>query len=136
MSSYCEALKVLADQLANVDAPVNNDSPIIQLITGLGDQYETTATIISNMKPLPDFYEARSKLCMYEGQPANNTAYAAKTATHALHTNTTAKLPSSDILSERGHGRGRSHGRGRGRNPSGHGRSTFPGSQYHQSTYN
>uniref|UniRef100_A0A251U2J3 Putative cytochrome P450, Ribonuclease H-like domain, GAG-pre-integrase domain protein n=1 Tax=Helianthus annuus TaxID=4232 RepID=A0A251U2J3_HELAN len=56
VSAYCQQLKVLSDQLASVGAPVDNQSLVLQLISGLKEQYEGIATILQNQDPLPSFY--------------------------------------------------------------------------------
>ncbi|KAJ9561300.1 hypothetical protein OSB04_006460 [Centaurea solstitialis] len=40
VSSYCQAMKMIADQLANVGNPVNNQRLVFQLIAGLNESYE------------------------------------------------------------------------------------------------
>ncbi|KAJ9547776.1 LOW QUALITY PROTEIN: hypothetical protein OSB04_020319 [Centaurea solstitialis] len=57
VSSYCQAMKMIADQLANVGNPVNNQRLVLQLIAGLNDNYEGVAMLIQQTNPLPDFYE-------------------------------------------------------------------------------
>ncbi|XP_076889369.1 uncharacterized protein LOC143540104 [Bidens hawaiensis] len=59
MHAYCQELKILADQLANVDAPVDDKDLVIQLVTGLNEQYEGIGAIIQNTEPLPSFHAAR-----------------------------------------------------------------------------
>ncbi|XP_037494493.1 uncharacterized protein LOC119370426 [Jatropha curcas] len=49
--AYCQELKMLADQLSNV---------------GLNENYDGVATFIQQSDPLPPFYEARSRLILYE----------------------------------------------------------------------
>ncbi|XP_076931866.1 uncharacterized protein LOC143597166 [Bidens hawaiensis] len=66
MNAYCQELKVLADQLANVDNPVEDDDLVVQLITGLNEQYESIGMFLQNMEPLPSFYAARSRLMREE----------------------------------------------------------------------
>ncbi|XP_022004284.1 uncharacterized protein LOC110901817 [Helianthus annuus] len=46
VSAYCQQLKVLADQLANVGSLVDNERLVLQLIAGLNKQYEGIATIL------------------------------------------------------------------------------------------
>ncbi|XP_021974408.1 uncharacterized protein LOC110869463 [Helianthus annuus] len=46
MSAYCQAIKSLADQLANVGAPLDNKRLVLHLLAGLTDQYEGTSTIL------------------------------------------------------------------------------------------
>ncbi|KAJ0510019.1 hypothetical protein HanRHA438_Chr11g0510341 [Helianthus annuus] len=66
MHAYCQELKVLANQLESVDAPINESDLILQTLAGLTEQYETVQTVIQNTKPLPSFLEVRSQLCMSE----------------------------------------------------------------------
>ncbi|KAJ0623706.1 hypothetical protein HanIR_Chr01g0035171 [Helianthus annuus] len=128
MSTYCQELKVLADQLANVDAPVNNDRLVLQLISGLNEQYEGIGTILTQTDPLPSFYKARSKLIEVESRKAEQAVHASKSAATALATSTkqspsdsTARSDDRSYSYSRGRG-GRSRGRGRGRNTYGRGR--------------
>ncbi|XP_021990975.1 uncharacterized protein LOC110887711 [Helianthus annuus] len=46
VSAYCQLLKILANQLANVGSPVDNERLVLQLLSGLNEQYEGIATII------------------------------------------------------------------------------------------
>ncbi|XP_074327142.1 uncharacterized protein LOC141665058 [Apium graveolens] len=54
-SAYCEKLKVLADQLANIGSPVSNDRLVLRLVAGLNENYSGIATIIQQSDPLPNF---------------------------------------------------------------------------------
>ncbi|XP_074336649.1 uncharacterized protein LOC141673812 [Apium graveolens] len=123
VSAYCQELKVLADQLANVNTPVDNDRLVLQLIAGLNEQYEGIATILQQQEPLPSFYTARSKLVQVESRKAEQALHASKNAGTALATGTSRQLPYDnrpDFTYERSRGRGRFRGRGRGRNFAGH----------------
>ncbi|XP_023729420.1 uncharacterized protein LOC111877112 [Lactuca sativa] len=73
-SAYCQALKMLSDQLSNVGSPVSNQCLVLQLIVGLTESYEGIAMMIQQTKPLPDFYEARSRLILEETRKDNNAA--------------------------------------------------------------
>ncbi|XP_022041523.1 uncharacterized protein LOC110944116 [Helianthus annuus] len=121
VSAYCQQLKVLADQLANVGSPVDNDRLVLQLITGLNEQYEGIATILQQQDPLPTFYEARSKVMLVESRKAEQALILAQTAGTALNANSNKPHPQVNTSeyrqdSDRGRGRGRSRGRGgRGR---------------------
>lgn len=66
MTAYCQEVKMLADQLANVDAPVSNHRLVLQLISGLNENYDTVASMIQQSDPLSDFFEARSRLILDE----------------------------------------------------------------------
>ncbi|KAJ0570559.1 putative RNA-directed DNA polymerase [Helianthus annuus] len=128
MAAYCQELKVLSNQLANVDAPVDDNSLVLQTLAGLTEAYESISTVLNNTKPLPSFYEVRSQLCMNETRKANQAQHSATAAATALHTstrNTSNETHSSnhsnpqpaysnDSTSDRNRGRG-SRGRGRGR---------------------
>ncbi|XP_022023893.1 uncharacterized protein LOC110924165 [Helianthus annuus] len=127
VSAYCQELKVLADQLANVNAPVDDERLVLQLIAGLNESYEGIATILQQQDPLPSFYTSRSRLIEVETRKAEQALLASKTAM-ALNTTTsrtpthTDSPPNTYRSDSRGHGRSR--GRGRGRSSSG--RSRFP----------
>lgn len=66
VSSYCQHLKSLIDQLSNVDAPVSNDWLVLQLIVGLSDAYDNVGTQIHLDNTLPLFYKAHSMLVREE----------------------------------------------------------------------
>ncbi|XP_076922250.1 uncharacterized protein LOC143583964 [Bidens hawaiensis] len=127
MSAYCQALKMLSDQLANVNAPVEEDRLVIQLITALNENYESKAQILEGTTPLPSFYEARSKLINDETrkqhQATISSLHSGGTALHASNnrTNDTHYHQPDSHVSYRGRGRGRG-GRGKGRSSSSRGR--------------
>ncbi|XP_076908128.1 uncharacterized protein LOC143564868 [Bidens hawaiensis] len=125
MHEYCQELKVLADQLNNVDAPVDEHDLVLQTITGLTEQYETVGTILQNTKPLPTFIGVRSQLCMNETTKANQALHSSQQAATALHVQSHTRPPSDHTnnaspnnASDSTRGRGRSRGRGRGRSSS------------------
>ncbi|XP_022003739.1 uncharacterized protein LOC110901204 [Helianthus annuus] len=125
MATYCQELKVIADQLNNVEAPVDDQSLMLQTLAGLTDSYEAVATVLGNTKPLPSFNEVRSQLCMNETRKANQAITSAHSAGSALHTTArpAASQPPSpnntshptDYRTDTGYNRGRSRGWGRGR---------------------
>ncbi|KAL3625820.1 hypothetical protein CASFOL_030349 [Castilleja foliolosa] len=47
ISAYCQALKSLSDQLSNVGAPISNDRLVLQLISGLNEQFDGVAIIVN-----------------------------------------------------------------------------------------
>ncbi|XP_022007252.1 uncharacterized protein LOC110906426 [Helianthus annuus] len=53
MSAYCQAMKVIVDQLTNVGSLINDKQLVLQLLTGMIMQYEGIAMIIQQSKPLP-----------------------------------------------------------------------------------
>ncbi|KAD7477194.1 hypothetical protein E3N88_00330 [Mikania micrantha] len=125
MSAYCQELKILADQLANVDSPVSNQRLVLQLISGLSDQYEHIAMMLQQTTPLPEFYEARSRLCMEESRKANQALHSAQAVGTALLTTNpksdssprSESKPDYPTQPDRPRGRGRGRARGRGRSP-------------------
>lgn len=64
--AYCTRLKLLADQLANVDSPVTNTRLVLKMISGLTDSYAGFVTYIQQHDPLPTFSIARSRLELEE----------------------------------------------------------------------
>ncbi|XP_076913082.1 uncharacterized protein LOC143571583 [Bidens hawaiensis] len=59
--AYCQELKVIADQLANVDAPISDADLVLQMVTGLiNTEYDAIGMFISQTIPLPTFFQARS----------------------------------------------------------------------------
>jgi len=55
IDSYCNHIKSLADQLANVDAPLTNSRLVLKLTAGLPEAYAGMVDIIQNQEPLPSF---------------------------------------------------------------------------------
>ncbi|KAI3498772.1 hypothetical protein L1887_34556 [Cichorium endivia] len=94
MAAYCQEVKNLSDQLTNVEAPVDNQRLVLQLISGLSDQFDSITTLLQQSTPLPDFYTARSKLCLEETRkslhnPPDTTLTASVTTPEAHVTGTT-----------------------------------------------
>ncbi|XP_062103901.1 uncharacterized protein LOC133815022 [Humulus lupulus] len=96
VSAFCQELKIIADQLTNVDAPVSNQRLVLQLIVGLNENYDGVATILQQTSPLPPFYEARSRLILEETRKAKQAATAAKAVDNALLTNDDPKSSNCD----------------------------------------
>ena len=55
VSSYCQNLKSLSDQLKNADSPINNNRLVLQLVSGLTEPYKGLVTFIRQRYPLPYF---------------------------------------------------------------------------------
>ncbi|XP_076901887.1 uncharacterized protein LOC143556463 [Bidens hawaiensis] len=122
MEAYCREVKVLSDQLTNVDAPLSNQQLVLQLLGGLTEQYETTATILQQTIPFPDFNAARSRLCHAEAQKNTQALRDAQTAGTALQASTSktdttpeARTDSKSEYASSDRGRRRNRGRERGR---------------------
>ena len=69
-SSYCQQIKLLADQLANLGQPISAHKMVLRLVAGLPKAYDTVATMIQQSDPLPNFYHACSKLLLEEPRKA------------------------------------------------------------------
>ncbi|KAI3730926.1 hypothetical protein L1987_62107 [Smallanthus sonchifolius] len=120
MAAYCQEVKLLSDQLASVNAPIDNQRLVLQLLTGLTEHYDGISTILQNREPIPDFHAARSRLIMEESKRKHRAASSAT----ALAAAVTAPFPTNESLSshsDRNRGRGRTRGRGRGRGNSNRG---------------
>lgn len=60
MNNYCQCLKDFADQLTDVENPVNEQTLVQQLVRGLPAEYDTVASFIN--QSLPSWDTARSVL--------------------------------------------------------------------------
>ncbi|XP_022030324.1 uncharacterized protein LOC110931229 [Helianthus annuus] len=63
VSAYCQQLKVLADQLANVGSPVDNERLVLQLIAGLKNSMKVLPPFFSNRTPYPRSMTLGLKSC-------------------------------------------------------------------------
>ncbi|XP_021756884.1 uncharacterized protein LOC110721956 [Chenopodium quinoa] len=67
MSDYCMHLKLLADQLSNVDNLVSDRKMVLQLIASLSKgSFDTVAALISQTEPIPTFNKALSMFILEE----------------------------------------------------------------------
>ncbi|XP_076950687.1 uncharacterized protein LOC143623732 [Bidens hawaiensis] len=81
----CQELKMLSDQLADVDKNIDDTQLVMQLITGLNEAYGPFANILQQLQPLPTFNNARSCLLREETRKAETAMAASKAAGTALH---------------------------------------------------
>ncbi|XP_058755195.1 uncharacterized protein LOC131628378 [Vicia villosa] len=115
-SSYCQHLKYLSDQLANVDAPVSNERLVLQLISGLTDAYAFVGSQICHADSLPQFYKACSMIILeettLEKKVSSSFENSSFMATHNdASVNSSASHPNRDNNSNHNRG-GRNNGRG------------------------
>ncbi|XP_050876235.1 uncharacterized protein LOC127079928 [Lathyrus oleraceus] len=117
VSAYCQCLKMLSDQLRNVDSPVNNHHLVLQPISGLLEAYRIVTTLILQSNPLSAFYQARSMLTLEEAGMAKME----NTGSHAAMY--TTQLKPIEDTSQRGNRRpdNRSHSHGNQGRGWGHG---------------
>ncbi|KAH0692439.1 hypothetical protein KY285_019536 [Solanum tuberosum] len=80
VSTYCQHLKSLLDQLKNVGSPVDNNRLVLQLVSGLTEPYKGVATLIRQRDPLPHFYQAHSMLTLEEAGLAKKVAHNSSSA--------------------------------------------------------
>ncbi|XP_050878728.1 uncharacterized protein LOC127082531 [Lathyrus oleraceus] len=64
--AYCNRLKLLSNQLANVDSPVTNTRLVLKMISGLTEAYVGFVTYIQQHNPLPTFATAKSRFELEE----------------------------------------------------------------------
>ncbi|CAH9142297.1 unnamed protein product [Cuscuta epithymum] len=125
ISAYCQQLRTIATNLANVGAPVEHNRVILRLVNGLTAPFATVASMIQQTIPLPTFENARSILLLEEGRQAHSVeheSHSASAPTALVHADNPPP-PQPDVRGSRGRsnprgGRGRSSsrgGRGRGR---------------------
>jgi uncharacterized membrane protein YgcG len=143
--AYCNRLKLLADQLANVDSPVNNTRLVLKMISGLTDSYAGFVTYIQQHDPLPTFETAKSRLELEESTMNQRTAR--ESSSISTPAALLAKTPNSDDSSasptvnlarqphqQNNHSnnsnRGRNNNRGKGRSSGRGGRNSHSGVQY------
>ncbi|XP_055812047.1 uncharacterized protein LOC129881962 [Solanum dulcamara] len=80
VSTYCQHLKSLADQLKNVGSLVANHRLVLQLVSSLTETYQGVATLIRQRDSLPQFYHAHSMLTLEEVGHAKKVAHSSSAA--------------------------------------------------------
>jgi len=132
-SSYCQALKLIAEQLGNVGAPVSEDRLVLRLVTGLSSAYDSLVTIIQQLDPLSSFYKARTMLTLEETRRHKNTG--AESALLHTQSDVSSATPnrSSDATPSRYNNRNTG---GRGRQSRGKGNNNNQGNSYKNSFAN
>ncbi|XP_022024817.1 uncharacterized protein LOC110925156 [Helianthus annuus] len=60
LDAYCQKLKELANQLEDVDQPISESRLVLQLVRGLPQEFDTTASLINSTND--DWDQARSML--------------------------------------------------------------------------
>ena len=118
--AYYNRLKLLSDQLANVDFPISNTRLVLKMISGLTDTYVGFVTYIQQHDPLPTFAAAKCRLELEESTILQRVARDSSSLTPAaLAANTTTPLtdvsPTSYSMSN-GQNHNNSHGRGKKNN--------------------
>ncbi|KAJ9540484.1 hypothetical protein OSB04_026990 [Centaurea solstitialis] len=134
-AEYCNRIKSLSDQLANVGQPVSDQKMVLTLVAGLPKEYDTLATFIQQSDPLPSFIKARSQLALEETRRSKQDSHTPqalvtqRSDSPVAISETQAATRDQSFSGNRGGGRGGYRGRGRGRGGHGRGR----GGRYPQS---
>ncbi|CAH9124812.1 unnamed protein product [Cuscuta epithymum] len=117
ISAYCQQLRTIATNLANVGAPVDHNRLILRLVNGLTAPFATIASMIQQTVPLPTFENARSMLLLEEGRQAHSVEHESVPSASALAATVPPPAqPPTSAPRPRGGGRnGTGRGRGRGR---------------------
>ncbi|XP_025806729.1 uncharacterized protein LOC112885293 [Panicum hallii] len=131
VSEYCRKFKNMADALADLGSPVDEQILILNILRGLNRRFEHVGAIIRRYSPFPSFLKARDDLILEELHMGSVGPSADATA---LYSGSADKLPSSAPgPPSRSGGTGRkgknkkAAGGGGGRGgPSGHSTSTPP----------
>ncbi|KAJ9545538.1 hypothetical protein OSB04_025245 [Centaurea solstitialis] len=127
VDDYCQQLKNLANQLADVDQPVNDKRLVLQLVRGLSQEFDTTAQLIRSQQADWDLATTmlRDEVIRKEARQQQSTSVlvAPTTQTPAPnpHDNTSNPNPNPNPTPTQptgppfcGRGRGRNQYRGRG----------------------
>ncbi|XP_074292045.1 uncharacterized protein LOC141618881 [Silene latifolia] len=91
VSAYCQKLKMIADQLANVRSPVSETRLVLQLVTHLSASYNSVATLIQQSDPLPSFYKAWSMLTLEESHMAKESPDTALVSSQTSSTDSSSR---------------------------------------------
>lgn len=74
VTAYCQQIKTISDQLANIDQPISDQKMVLHLAAGLAKtDFDTVATIIQQSDPLPSFTTARSRLLLEESRQSHES---------------------------------------------------------------
>ncbi|KAM1076295.1 hypothetical protein ACFX19_024247 [Malus domestica] len=119
ISEYLGLAKHLADQLASIGQPVQNDDLVTYVLNGLGSEYEILVLALTNFPPLPSFNDSRARLLVYESKHAMTQATLAPSALYSARSSGgspsqgRASLPSRHNGTSNGNRHPRNHGGGR-----------------------
>ncbi|KAL2936975.1 Protein translocase subunit SecA, partial [Bienertia sinuspersici] len=125
-TAFCQQIKSLADQLANINHPLTDQKIVMRLIANLvNTDYENVVTILQQMDPLSSFNMARYRLLLEETRKASDSPHPLPQAlVVSSKTTTSTTAPSSSFSSQpsrggqtRGNQRDRGNYRGSGSLP-------------------
>ncbi|XP_021729397.1 uncharacterized protein LOC110696419 [Chenopodium quinoa] len=121
---YCQRLKSISDQLANVDQPVSDQKLVLRLVAGLTKiDFDTVATMIAQSDPLPSFNNARSRFLLEDTRRNTDSvpspaSFVSQQQSSLNSDSTQQQQPAAGAgrgVGGGGQGRGGGKGRGKGR---------------------
>jgi hypothetical protein len=66
VDEYCRQMKMMADTLHTLGAPVTGESLVLNLLCGLSPRFDRVAPILTRMKSFPTFAKAKNDLLLEE----------------------------------------------------------------------
>nr|XP_008389006.2 uncharacterized protein LOC103451371 [Malus domestica] len=103
ISDYLGLAKHLADQLASIGQPVQNDD-LVTYVNGLGPEYEILVLALTNFPYLPTFNDLRARLLVYESKHVMSQATLAPSAFYSVRNSGSNLSQGRGNLSSRPHG--------------------------------
>jgi hypothetical protein len=95
VNEYCRKFKVMADGLADLDAPVEDRILVLNILRGLNQCFEYVGSIIQRYSPFPNVLNVRDDLLLEEIHMDNTKPPATPTALYTNVASPAAKPPSS-----------------------------------------
>ncbi|GAU24529.1 hypothetical protein TSUD_156410 [Trifolium subterraneum] len=133
-TAYCNRLKLLSDQLANVESPISNTRLVLKMISGLTDAYAGFVTYIQQHDHLPTFAAAKSRLELEEStmiqRAARENGSSSTPAALVANTTTPEFAPPPQPYQNRPPSNNGSRGRGKKNNRNNGGRNYGRGGRF------
>ncbi|KAF5786664.1 putative RNA-directed DNA polymerase [Helianthus annuus] len=139
MDEYCQRLKDLAEQLGDVDHPVNESRLVLQLVRGLPPEFDTVASLINQSVTTWDNARNMIQLEQQRQNARQNTAQSVLVASRNGPSDpNSGNIPIEPVGNRDVYGRQQTRGRGRGRHRGGRnnrgGRTAYASSSAAQQT--
>jgi hypothetical protein len=95
VNEYCRKFKAMADGLADLDAPVEDQILVLNILQGLNQRFEHMGSIIWRYSSFPNILKVRDDLLLEEIHMDSTGSPAAPTTLYTNVVSPTAKPPSS-----------------------------------------
>jgi hypothetical protein len=95
INEYCRKFKAMADNLANLGAPVEDRILVLNILRGLNQRFKHVGSIIRRYSPFPNLLKVRDDLLLEEIHMDSIGPLAAPTALYTKAASPAAKPPSS-----------------------------------------